>query len=264
MRSILVAIVLFAHLTQVHAQNVTQLTDLHDILDGVVSQHVSEDGGVDYASLKTDGRLSEYLRLAAQVDPALLSEQDALAHWINLYNAGTLKLIVDNYPVSSIRRITPFRLPGLSIAVPKINSPWEKKFIETSAGVVSLDHIEHAILRDQFDEPRIHFAIVCAALSCPPLRTEAYRGSQLDRQLHDQGVRFLGDRSKNQIPDGDSNIAISKIFRWFAEDFGENDVAVQTYLAPFVDKAEIKRKLRKGEYGIRYLKYNWLLNDINN
>ncbi len=255
------SILLFACATMADAWSQEQpISNLDDLLDSVLADHVTDQGLVNYLSMLDDGRLDEYLARAAEVDTSRLGRDAEIAFWINLYNAGTLKLIVDHYPVKSIRRITPVRIPGVSIALPKINSPWKKKFLRFGDGDLSLDYVEHQILRKKFDEPRIHFAIVCAAMSCPKLRSEAFRGGELDAQLQDQGVDFLNDSAKNRIPSKEGEIKISKIFKWFRSDFGDSADEVQTFISRFVLDSEIREKLKNGEYRVRYLKYNWRLN----
>ena len=245
------------------AQNSDQTSEMYELLDEMLIDYVNEEGSVHYSALSTDDRLPKYLALASELDLDVLSENDRLAFWINLYNVATLKLIVDNYPVKSIRRITPLRIPGISLTIPKVNSPWEKKFVVVGESRLSLDHIEHDIIRKEFAEPRIHFALVCAARSCPPLRREAYRGLMLNSQLNDQGIKFLTDPSKNRVDEEKARLRLSKIFKWFKEDFGDNDLLVQQYLAPFFDNEQIKSNLEKGTYDIRYLDYDWGLNDLD-
>ena len=171
----------------------------HSVFDVILQQYVDEQGRVDYAALKSEETLASYLDHLEGVPTSELATNEAVAYWINAYNAYTLKLIVDNFPVGSIREITPLRIKGLSLAIPKINSPFEYKIAHIDGEVFSLDDIEHGILRKRYEEPRIHFALVCASVSCPDLRREAYTGADLDHQLEEQARSFLTDTSKNVI-----------------------------------------------------------------
>lgn len=233
----------------------------HSLFDQLLKLHVNEKGEVDYAAFNADTRLDDYLAYLDTVEPGTLSEDEALALWINAYNAYTIKLIVDNYPVGSIREISPFRIKGLSLAIPKINSPFEYELANVGGETYSLDDIEHEILRKQFDEPRIHFALVCASYSCPPLRREAYVASRLDAQLNEQARIFLHDPTKNRINAAGEKIYLSRIFKWFGKDFIKNGNTLQAYLAPFFE-GPVREKLASNAYDIKYLKYDWRLNDV--
>jgi hypothetical protein len=226
-----------------------------EILDTYV-----DDGWVDYEGLKASGALQPYLQTLAETDPSRLSEQERLAFWINVYNALALKLIADNYPTKSILRLTPVGGIGTSVIIPKVNTPFKVDVAEVGGTVRSLDEVEHDIVRLRFDEPRIHFAIVCAAVSCPPLRSEAYVAERLDAQLDEQARIFLTDPQKNQIPAGDGTIRLSKIFKWFSDDFKSSDQGVQQYLAPYFDGA-VRDSLAAGQYRVEYMDYDWTLND---
>ncbi len=227
----------------------------------VLKEYVSERGEVDYAAIKEGGELDVYLAHLASINPEVLSEKEALALWINAYNAYTIKLILDNYPVGSIREITPLRIKGLWLAVPKINSPFEYELANVGGTMYSLDAIEHEILRKRFNEPRIHFALVCASYSCPPLRREPYEAGQLDAQLDDQARIFLHDPLKNRIEAGSRHIYLSKIFRWFKDDFTQDGQTLQQFLATYFE-GEVREKLEANAFGEKYMKYNWRLNDV--
>ncbi len=241
----------------------TGMTEMgaHNVFDRLLKRHVSSDGEVDYAAIKQGDDLDIYLAHLSTVDPAELSEAEALALWVNAYNAYTIKLIVDNYPVGSIREITPLRIKGIWLAVPKINSPFEYKLANVGGTVYSLDEIEHSILRKEFNEPRIHFALVCASYSCPPLRREPYEAGRLDAQLDDQARTFLHDPRKNRIEANGRNIQLSKIFRWFKEDFTKEGKSLQQFLAAYFE-GDIQEKLEANAFGLKYMKYDWRLNDV--
>ena len=214
----------------------------------LLEKYVDTNGNVDYKGFKGDGlKLDAYLNSleANAPNPKKWSTEEQLAYWINAYNAYTIKLIVDNYPVKSIKDI------GGSI--PFVNSPWDIKFIEISGDKLDLNNIEHGILRKYFKEPRIHFAVNCASYSCPKLRNEAYEASKLDAQLTDQAKDFLADTKKNKIGDGKS-VQLSKLFSWFSGDFKQNGKSVNDFINKYSPV-----KIKPGA-DINYLDYNWQLN----
>ena len=173
---------------------------------------------------------------------------DKIAFWINAYNALTVRLILDHYPLRSIRDIG--WLPGAAFRqsfIPMQNLRGEP---------ISLDDIEHRVLRAQFAEPRIHFALVCAARSCPPLRTEAYRGAVLAQQLDDQGRNFLGMPTKNRVDRVAGTMYLSPIFKWFRPDF-ETDGPLAAFVAPYFDL----KAADVAHFTIEFLDYDWSLNE---
>ncbi len=232
----------------------------HTTFDAILESYVDESGMVDYSGLKERRVLTPYLEMLAGISPENLPADAQLAFWINVYNANTLKLIVDNYPTKSITDLVPFAPFGLKVFVPKANSPFDQTFIRTAGREMSLNDIEHGIIRKEFDDPRIHFALVCAAVSCPLLRREAFVGSRLDAQLQDQGRIFLRDTRKNQIPSAPGEARLSKILDWYGGDFGPNRTALQQALAPYFD-GEIRQTLERGGYKLSFNTYDWALND---
>lgn len=250
----------------------------HSAFDRLLDGYVDERGLVDYERLKENKEvaLRPYLEQLAATDPANLSVDEQLAFWLNAYNALTLKLIVDNYPTESIRRVTPVQVPGVTVMIPErgffgssvlpANDPFRIPVGYVGGQERTLNEIEHEIIRPQFvgtesyDEPRIHFALVCAAMSCPKLRGEAYTGQKLQAQLADQADTFLHDRSKNAIPAEGGAIQVSKIFDWFQGDFGGSPEAVQQFIAPYFD-GDTARQLANGAFTVEYTDYDWTLND---
>jgi hypothetical protein len=224
----------------------------HAAFDALLRQRV-RDGRVDYPALKADPKpLNDYLDQLGAVSEAEFKrwrEPERLAFLINLYNAVTLKLVVDHEPVKSIRNIG--RL---------FSSPFKRDVAPLFGGVVSLDTVEHEILRKQYSEPRIHFALVCAALSCPELRAEAYVGARLNEQLRDQGERFLRDPRRNRVDLPGRTLSLSEIFKWFREDFEKSGKSVQQFLADYLPP-EAAAVARRDGFRIRHLKYDWSLND---
>jgi len=186
----------------------------HAAWSAILDRYV-QDGWVDYAGLaKNRDELDRYLRALESVCPAdyqRWTTRQRLAFWIDAYNAYTVKLILDHYPVGSIREIG--LLPGAAFGEPI--APMHALRGRT----LSLDDIEHTILRGEFDESRIHFALVCAARSCPVLRSEAYRGTDVDRQPEEQARRFVRDPARNRFDPRAGTAQLSSIFSWFREDF---------------------------------------------
>ena len=168
----------------------------------------------------------------------------------NLYNAQTLALIIDHYPVKSIRDI------GI---LPK--APWQKEIVHLFGGVIHLDHLEHDIIRKQYPEvPEIHFGLVCAAVSCPPLRPEPYVGSRLKAQLADQTRQFLAEKTKNYVDIPNRRIYLSKIFDWYDGDFKHTSGTVLNYVIPYLPEADAAA-VRQGDFTIRHTEYDWSLNE---
>jgi len=207
---------------------------------------------VDYPGLKrSPSRLEAYLSSLAAVterDFKQWNQDQQIAYLVNLYNAQTLKLIIDNYPLASIKKIG--WLPGAA---------WRKKFFPLFKENISLDHIEHEILRKKYNVPEIHFALVCAAKGCPPLLDQAYRADRLGKQLASQGKKFLANPTKNRIDVANRKVRLSPIFKWFAEDFEKKSGSVIGFIQDYLPTAESK-KLSPG-FRIEYTEYDWSLND---
>lgn len=228
----------------------------HSRFDRLLVRYVDAEGDVDYARLqaRADSVLTPYLRQLATTDPAGLDRDGRLAFWINAYNAYTLKLIVEHYPVPNIWAVTP------GPAEPKDNSPFAIEVGRVADTMRTLDAIEHEIIRERFDEPRIHFALVCAAKSCPRLRREAYSGPALDAQLEAQTRTFLHDDQKNRIPAAPDRIAISRILKWYGGDFGDSTDALQRFLASYF-QGPVRDRLAAADYAVTFRSYDWALND---
>ncbi len=209
-----------------------------------------QDGRVDYAGLERDdrGALDTYLATLSATcatDYEQWTPQQRIAFWLNAYNAATVRLILDHYPIASIRKIG--WLPGAAFRQELLPMPGLK------GATISLDDIEHGTLRRSFREPRVHFALVCAARSCPALRSEAYRGADLDRQLDDQARQFLHDTRKNRIDPAARTLRLSPIFKWFRGDFEADGESLPRYVARYVGDV--------GAYDVEFLDYDWSLND---
>ena len=227
----------------------------NDSYGQLLRQFVDSTGRVDYAGLYTrsDSLLTPYLETLAETDLEGSDRDARLAFWINAYNALTVKLILDHYPLQNIWAITP------GPPEPKEESPFEIEVGAVADTMRTLDEIEHEIIRKRFDEPRIHFALVCAAESCPPLRREPFDGSDLDAQLDEQARTFLHNDAKNQIPADSGQIALSRILKWYGDDFGETEADLQQYLSRYFD-GDVADRLQRASYQVTYRSYDWSLN----
>ncbi len=184
--------------------------------------------------------LKEYLELLRINPPATTwNQNEEMAYWINLYNAATVDLILQNYPVKSIQEI-------------KNGKPWDEPFIGVGDKKLSLSYIENEVLRKKFSDPRIHFAINCASKSCPALMNAAFTSDLLEAQLNKATKSFVNDTSLNRISHG--KIVISEIFRWYSEDFTKSG-----NLISFLNKFSAVKISPEAEAS--YMKYDWSLNE---
>ena len=214
---------------------------------------------VDYAGFSRDRQaLGDYLKSAASVGTAEFRrwpQAEREAFLINAYNAATVELVLTRYPdLQSIKQIG-----GL------FGSPWKQQFVQLLGSQRSLDNIEHDLLRGAADyaDPRIHFAVNCAAVGCPALRPEAYLGVRLRAQLDDQTRRFLRDRSRNHYHRR-GGLQVSRIFDWYASDFDAHAGGVNGFLARYPAELRLDRmtaqQLRAGTVPVTFTAYDWRLN----
>ena len=215
----------------------------------LLAKHI-RDGFVDYASFKTEHpKLKEYLQYLAGINPDELSSDDAFAYYINLYNAATIDLVLENYPgIDSIKDIG-----GI------FGNPWKIEFITLNGKKVHLDHVEHEILRPTYKDPRIHFAVNCASLGCPPLHTKPFEGETLDADLDELTRKNMNDPAHTRL-EGD-DLYVSKVFDWFGEDWGEKEdkVAFVRRYSALDQAAEIDQL--GGSLDLKYSEWDWTLND---
>lgn len=214
-------------------------------------------------ALEDRAALRAYLQSLSEVTQAQFdgfSKSDQLAFLINAYNAFTVEKVLTRYP--NLKSIRDFgRVFG---------DPWKDPFIKLLGKDFTLNGIEHDTIRKPgvFDEPRIHFAVNCASVGCPSLREEAYTGARLDRQLEEQTVRFLSDRSRNRFNGQKGVLEISKIFDWYKKDFTSGYKGIQSreeflgrYASALTDNNEEQNRIRQGKAGLEFLEYDWALND---
>ncbi len=219
----------------------------HQTWDRIVRAHV-RDGQVDYPAIQADGRLNGYLSELNRIDPTRLARrQDQLAFWINAYNAFAVQGILDQYsPMTFWGRYRYFIGRDYRVGGTTIN----------------LYDLEREVLIEQFHEPLIHFAIVCASTSCPKLQPWAYEPDQLDRQLVQVAKAFINDPTRNRFDRTQKVASLSMIFKWFESDFAGAVGSVLASIARYVDDPELAKELAQPGYHIEYLDYDWSLNGI--
>lgn len=221
----------------------------HKSYDELLQKYVDDKGMVNYKGLKGErSKLRTYLTMLENNAPKKSWTRDQkLAYWINAYNAFTLELILEHYPVKSIKDI------GSTIKIPFVSTAWDIKFIKIGDEEFDLNNIEHGIIRKEFNEPRIHFALVCAAVSCPKLQSRAYEPEKLDEQLTKAAKDFLGNPDKNEIKSS-SQATLSKLFNWYGGDFNNNGSLIE-YINQYSPTMLSK------DADIDWKDYNWALNE---
>ena len=225
----------------------------HSAFDTLLRRHVV-DGFVDYAAFRGDPSFARYLASLDAVRVATLDNDERLAFWINVYNAFTIQLVASRAETESIRNIEK------TFGVLQLKGPWSTPIVHAAGRTLTLDDVEHAIIRKEFSEPRIHFALVYAAVGSPPLRSEAYTGARLEEQLDDQGRQFLlASPGKNRLEQRGFRVALSPIFTYYRNDFGATRPELGGFLAHWTD-GELKTRLEKGAFGARETRFDWTLN----
>lgn len=228
----------------------------HSSFDQILQRYVKPDESrynrVEYRSLRREGaaELKSYLAALSSIDPGRLSRNEGHAFWINLYNAKTLEVVIDHYPVASIKDI---RLGGGGLFK---TGPWSKKIIAIGGVELSLDDIEHEIVRAFFKDPMSHYGLNCASYSCPNLAARAYTGENVDALLAENARNYVNHRRGITVLDG--MITASKIYSWYADDFGGKSALkahwkslASTDLAQRIDNASV------GSFA-----YDWSINDV--
>jgi len=215
--------------------------DFSGVYQQVLTMYVSSSGKVNYKGLKSADELvgQAIYHFQNNTPQDNWSRNEELAYWINAYNLFTLKLVMDNYPVKSIKDIAG-------------GKPWDKKFIQLDGRTLSLNDIENNIIRKNFNEPRIHFAVNCASISCPKLINKAYTKDNLNTLLTQQTKAYLSDASQNELKE--KSVAISNIFDWYKVDFDKDGGVI-----PFLKKYS-NVNIESGAK-ISYKEYNWNLNE---
>jgi len=238
----------------------------------VINARVNYEGFIN-----SRAKFETFLRTLGSVDKDVFeswTEEQRLAFWINAYNAFTIKAIIDHYPIKrSFTLVGIFYAPSDSIL--QIKGVWTKLQFRALGNMVTLDEIEHQILRKKFNEPRIHMAINCASISCPDLRNEAYTPEKLEEQLADASINFINNPDKGvYVNEQSGKVKLSKIFKWFGDDFINNygskklfnnyslkENAVLNFTSEYIESEEVKEYLMNNKLKIGYLGYDWHLNE---
>lgn len=210
----------------------------HSLWNELLQAHVNVHGMVDYQGMKADERLPKYIAAlgAAHPEKGWLREEQ-MVFWINAYNAFTVKLIVDNYPQQSIT---------------DLKEPWQMLIVKLKGKTYTLDQVENEVLRPQFNDPRIHYALNCASFSCPPLYFKAFMAEELEQQLEHVAHAFINDPKRNQL--GSEQAEISRIYEWYASDF-EVDGGVIAHINKYARGAVSPKA------NITFMEYDWKLNE---
>ena len=245
-RTIFIFILGFCILSNLAPSAWSKATVDHSLYGELLNKYV-KDGVVDYRGFKNDeALLDKYLEVLENIEVNSLSRDEQFAFYLNTYNSWTIKLILRAYPgIKSIKDLGNI-----------FKSPWEKKIVRINGDIITLDDIEHKILRAKFKDPRVHFAVNCASKSCPPLISAPYRGSTLSQQLDDATRDFVNDPKSNYLKG--NKLYVSKIFKWFPEDFNDDIIGFVVHYAEGDFKRELEAK--KDNTKITYLYYDWSLN----
>ena len=230
-------------------QSMEDVAFSHELFDQVLQEHVDEKGQVNYTKLKANPEKFEaYLDLLAVAKPTEWSYNDQLTFWINAYNALVIKGVVDHYPITSVRKVKLF------------NGFFSRLKFQAAGKTYSLDQIEHGILREEFPDPRVHFAIVCASSSCPPLGNRAFSTETLEERLETVTFNFIRNPEQVRIDRAKRTVHLSKIFKWYTDDFKMGYDGVTDFLADYLPPEDAEY-LASTDVQLRHLDYDWTLND---
>ena len=241
----------------------------------VLKDYVDNEGMVNYKKLKAQSqKLESFIASMDKLDPnsyGKYDDKERIAFWLNAYNAFTLKAIIDNYPIKPGFFRSRF-YPKNSIR--QIPGVWDKMTFKVMSKNYTLEQIEHKILRKEFKEPRIHMAMVCAAMGCPSLRNKPYTAKKLDRQLDAQSQKFLANPTKFKFNPKKRKLHISPIFKWFADDFvktkakkkpsiqyNNKEAAILEFVSKHLTEDHAFFNPSKKTVRIKYLDYDWSLNE---
>jgi len=229
-----------------------KLDQTHSKWDNILKEYTIKSENQVYFNYrdlkKKNGILKNYLKeLEAVTDDQFnkFSRDQKLAFWINAYNAYTIQIVLDHYPLKSIKDISSGWFSS---------GPWKKEFITLLGRKMSLDDIEHNTIRKIFDEPRIHFAVNCASMGCPSLLQEAFTGEKLESQLEKATQNFLQNKTKNHIKN--DTLYLSKIFKWYGDDFDKKHGGFKKFII-------ISLKIPEKDYSVHFNDYDWGLNELN-
>lgn len=226
----------------------------HSQWDRILGKYVSSQEGVNFfayskVSEADKKSLKAYIQSLSSQDPRELNSKESMAYWINAYNAITIDVVLDHYPVKSIREIK----SGIFSS-----GPWKTDIFEIQGQHLSLDNIEHAILRPVFKDPRVHYAINCASYSCPNLAKKAFTGANLESLLN-QGAKEYINHSRGVSFEADGDLKLSSIWNWFKEDFGTKESKIIEHIKKYANPS-LKSQLDSFSGSVSY-DYSWDLNE---
>ncbi|MEL6869801.1 MAG: DUF547 domain-containing protein [Pseudomonadota bacterium] len=238
----------FWHTANVESTEQIDHTAWQQLLSAAVADVADDVNLVDYAAFAGQHKaaLDSYIASLAAIDPRRYAHDEQMAYWINLYNALTVQRVARDWPVTSILNVGSLTRQG----------PWDEPLVRVAGMLLSLNDIEHGILRRVWDEPRIHFAVNCASVGCPDLSVDAYRGSELDAQLQTAARSYLA--SERGVAWRDETLQLSAIFEWYADDFGASESAVIKHLAALAD-TQTRDRLLSHDGDVVY-DYDWSIN----
>ena len=221
----------------------------HDLFNQVLQEHVDKKGRVDYTKLKANPeKLERYLDLLAVAKPKDLSYNAQLAFWVNAYNALVIKGVIDHYPTTSVRKVKLFR--GFF---------YRLKF-RVAGKTYTPNQIEHGIIRTEFVDPRVHFVLVCASTSCPPIENSAFAAETIEERLETATFNFVQNPEQVRIDRVKRRVYLSKIFKWYDNDFTEGYDGVVDFLTDYLPPEDADFLLAEN-VKFHYLDYDWTLND---
>lgn len=221
----------------------------HDRFDKVLQAYVDAKGRVNYKALKKNPKdLEAYLDQLARTAPEDLPRQEQLAFWINAYNALIIKAVIDHYPTRSVRKVKPF------------GGFFSRIKFQVGGESYTLNDIEHDIIRSEFSEPRIHFALICASAGCPILPKRTFAPDTLDEQLDDVTFNFINNSEKVRLDRPNRVLYLSKIFEWYEEDFEDTHDSSIDFILDYLPETDVTF-IEEEDVTIRYLNYDWTLND---
>lgn len=267
----LVGVLAGLHVSPVHAEvdpalmayvKGSSATIDHSAFDLLLKTYVAPDASglnqVNYKAFKATGHpaLKSYVAILERADVTKLDRPEQFAFWANLYNAKTIDIVLDKYPVKSIKDIS---LGGGLLAV-VTGGPWKAKSMRVLGRELSLDDVEHSILRPVFKDPRVHYSVNCASIGCPNLGREAFTGAKIDAQLEAAAKAFINSPRGVRVADG--RVTASSIYTWFQADFGATVEGVLEHARRYADPA-LQAKLQ-AMTNIAEFNYDWSLNDVSN
>ncbi|NIR52795.1 DUF547 domain-containing protein [candidate division KSB1 bacterium] len=217
----------------------------HELFDRALQRHV-KDGLVDYEAMAEEEDFKRYVGWVKNVNvDSFKSRTEEMAFWVNAYNAMAILGVIQNYPLEKVIDVEGF---------------FDKNKHAVAGDKYTLDQIEKEILFKKFDEPRLHFLLVCAAKSCPNLPSEAYTGENIKNKMENVTRTFLNNSGKNRLDKEENVFYLSQIFNWYRKDFVTKKESVLDFIKPYLSE-EKQEYLEQKEVTVEYLKYDWSLNE---